>query len=257
MYKMEILLNSGISCQFQGQQSVYKTVMAKALEPSQVIRLPMQALKEVFDENPDILVRVVQIIMIRLQRVIFTALRNYLGLYSELVQNKPHKDRSKQPPPQPQPQPGPSAQAGPSTATKSSPTHHKPRVNYQDYVLHTLAMEATDLSRPDAMHNDVTEVPALTRHARRHSIAVDRDVELSLLHNTAIDGFIRELGLKDSDRHLLDGHIEFREAEPGITILREGCAEDVCLMIIITGSVSVLQQSVGYSGSKNTTNAEV
>lgn len=227
--------------------------MAKALEPSQVIRLPMKALKEVFDENPDILVRVVQIIMIRLQRVIFTALRNYLGLYSELVQIKPHKDRRGQPP-APQPQPALSTQ---TANTKSSPTHHKPRVNYQDYVLHTLAMDGSDFMRPDVMHNDVPEGTGPTRHARRHSIAVDRDVELSLLQNSAIDGFIRELGLKDSDRYLLDGHIDFKEAEPGITLLKEGCAEDVCLMIIITGSVSVLQQSVGYPGSKNTTSSEV
>lgn len=36
----------------QGNESVYKSVTAKAVEPSQVIRLPMKALKEVFDENP-------------------------------------------------------------------------------------------------------------------------------------------------------------------------------------------------------------
>lgn len=41
----------------------------------------------------------------------------------------------------------------------------------------------------------------------------------------AADGFIKELGLKDSDRHLLEGHIEFRDAEPGITLLRENCPD--------------------------------
>lgn len=71
-----------------GNPSVYKSVTAKAVEPSQVIRLPMYAFKEVFDENPDIMIRVIQVIMIRLQRVTFTALRNYLGLHSELVQNR-------------------------------------------------------------------------------------------------------------------------------------------------------------------------
>lgn len=114
---------------------------AKALEPSQVIRLPMKALKEVFDENPDILVRVVQIIMIRLQRVIFTALRNYLGLYSELVQIKPHKDRQKQ--------------QTPASNLKSSPTHHKPRPSFD--VSHTLSVEPTDFNRPD-MLNDLSDV---------------------------------------------------------------------------------------------------
>lgn len=66
--------------------SVYKTVSAKAVEDSQIIRLPLYAFKEVFDESPDILVRVVQVIMIRLQRVTITALHNFLGLPTEIVQ---------------------------------------------------------------------------------------------------------------------------------------------------------------------------
>lgn len=128
---------------FQGNESVYKSVTAKALEPSQVIRLPMKALQEVFQENPDILVRVVQIIMIRLQRVIFTALRNYLGLYSELVQMKPHsKDRRPQ-------------QPAPPTNLKSSPTLHKPRPSLD--ISHTLSVEPSDFARPDIM-NDLSEV---------------------------------------------------------------------------------------------------
>lgn len=189
----------------QGNESVYKSVTAKALEPSQVIRLPMKALKEVFDENPDILVRVIQIIMIRLQRVIFTALRNYLGLYSELIQTKPHKDRRPQ-------QPNP----------KGSPTHQKPRQSFEHYV-HTLSVEPQDFVRPD-MLNDLSEVPT-QKHNRRFSVVVDRETEAQSLNAYAIDGIIKELGLKDSDRYLLDGQIEFRDAEPGITLLREGCAD--------------------------------
>lgn len=148
----------------KGNESVYKSVTAKALEPSQVIRLPMKALKEVFHENPgmgkahfiqfqringfssflDMLIRVVQIIMIRLQRVIFTALRNYLGLYSELVQMKPpHKDRRPQP--------------IPPTNLKASPTHHKRRPSFDVNISHTLSVEASDFVRPDIM-NDLSEV---------------------------------------------------------------------------------------------------
>lgn len=41
----------------------------------------------------------------------------------------------------------------------------------------------------------------------------------------AADGFIKELGLKESDRHLIENHIEFRDAEPGVTLLRENCAD--------------------------------
>lgn len=50
-------------------------------------------------------------------------------------------------------------------------------------------------------------------------------METHTLISLAADGFIKELGLKESDKYLLEGHIEFRDAEPGITLLRENCAE--------------------------------
>lgn len=46
----------------------------------------MSAFKQVFDEYPDLLVRVVQVIMVRLQRVTITALHNCLGLSTEHIQ---------------------------------------------------------------------------------------------------------------------------------------------------------------------------
>lgn len=48
-------------------------------------RLPVQAFQEIFANSPETLVRVVQVIMVRLQRVTFTALHNYLGLSSQLI----------------------------------------------------------------------------------------------------------------------------------------------------------------------------
>jgi len=50
-----------------------------------VVRLPMAAFQEVFQEYPDIFIRVVQVIMVRLQRVTFTVLHQYLGLSTELM----------------------------------------------------------------------------------------------------------------------------------------------------------------------------
>ncbi|XP_031629019.1 neuropathy target esterase sws isoform X1 [Contarinia nasturtii] len=233
-----------------GNESVYKSVTAKALEPSQVIRLPMKALKEVFDENPDILVRVIQIIMIRLQRVIFTALRNYLGLYSELVQHKPHKDKRPQQQQQPPPPPSSQQQQQNQQNLKNSPTHYKPRQSFDiNSYAHTLSVEPNDFVRPD-MLNDLSEVPH-QKHSRRFSIAFDREMEAHTVLQMAVDGFIKELGLKDSDRHLLESHIEYRDAEPGITLLRENCQDDVCLLLVLSGSVSVLQEHIGFPGSKN------
>ncbi|XP_006900732.1 PREDICTED: patatin-like phospholipase domain-containing protein 7 [Elephantulus edwardii] len=67
-----------------GHAASYKTVSARAAVASTVLRLPAEALQGVFQKYPETLVRVVQIIMVRLQRVTFMALHNYLGLTTEL-----------------------------------------------------------------------------------------------------------------------------------------------------------------------------
>uniref|UniRef100_A0A4W6FQU4 lysophospholipase n=1 Tax=Lates calcarifer TaxID=8187 RepID=A0A4W6FQU4_LATCA len=69
---------------FQGYPAPYKTVSARAAVPSTVLRLPAAAFQSVFEKYPETLVRVIQIIMVRLQRVTFLALHNYLGLTTEL-----------------------------------------------------------------------------------------------------------------------------------------------------------------------------
>lgn len=48
----------------------------------------MIAFQEIFEENPEVFIRIMQVIMVRLQRVTFTALHQYLGLSSELFKVK-------------------------------------------------------------------------------------------------------------------------------------------------------------------------
>ncbi|XP_051516696.1 patatin-like phospholipase domain-containing protein 7 [Myxocyprinus asiaticus] len=67
-----------------GHPAPYKTVSARAAAPTTVLRLPAQAFQSIFEKYPETLVRVIQIIMVRLQRVTFLALHNYLGLTTEL-----------------------------------------------------------------------------------------------------------------------------------------------------------------------------
>ncbi|XP_055455900.1 patatin-like phospholipase domain-containing protein 7 isoform X5 [Psammomys obesus] len=67
-----------------GHTAPYKTVSARAAVSSTILWLPAAAFQGVFEKYPETLVRVVQIIMIRLQRVTFLALHNYLGLTTEL-----------------------------------------------------------------------------------------------------------------------------------------------------------------------------
>jgi len=66
-----------------GDLKPYKTVSAKAVEDTSILRLPGRAFVDVLQKYPDYLVRITQIITVRLQRVAFTALHNYLVLTSE------------------------------------------------------------------------------------------------------------------------------------------------------------------------------
>jgi hypothetical protein len=63
-----------------GQVSPYKTVQARAGVDSVVLRLSLQSLSTVFDQRLELLVQLVQMIMARVQRVVFVALHQYLGL---------------------------------------------------------------------------------------------------------------------------------------------------------------------------------
>ncbi|XP_044128612.1 patatin-like phospholipase domain-containing protein 7 isoform X1 [Bufo gargarizans] len=71
-----------------GHPAPYKTVSARAATASTILRLPANAFQDVFIKYPETLVRVVQIIMVRLQRVTFLALHNYLGLTTELFNSE-------------------------------------------------------------------------------------------------------------------------------------------------------------------------
>ncbi|KAJ4923138.1 hypothetical protein JOQ06_016478, partial [Pogonophryne albipinna] len=95
-----------------GHQKPYRTVSARAAEVSTVLRLPVEAFLAIFEKYPESLVRVVQIIMVRLQRVTVLALHNYLGLTNELFSHEMQPSRL--PPPSPHP-------------TRTSPIRHGKR----------------------------------------------------------------------------------------------------------------------------------
>lgn len=51
------------------------------------------------------------------------------------------------------------------------------------------------------------------------------DTDIPNLRVYALDGFLKELGLKEADKTLLEENIELQDAEPGTTLLTEGCAD--------------------------------
>lgn len=77
-----------------GHPSPYKTVSAAAVTDSTILRLPAHAFQIVLERFPESMVRVIQIIMIRLQRVTFMALHNYLGLSHELINPENPADKN-------------------------------------------------------------------------------------------------------------------------------------------------------------------
>lgn len=67
-------------------------------------------------------------------------------------------------------------------------------------------------------------------HSRKPSGTFDQTDEPTL-YSIAVEGFMKELGLKESEKKLLEGHVELKEAHPGVTILTEGKTEvrSLCL----------------------------
>ncbi|XP_031548812.1 patatin-like phospholipase domain-containing protein 7 [Actinia tenebrosa] len=75
----------GILDVLTGHTTALPQIRARAMVDSTVLKLPGKAFQEVFKKNPESLVRVVQIIMLRLQQVTFMAMHNFLGLSYELI----------------------------------------------------------------------------------------------------------------------------------------------------------------------------
>ncbi|XP_033822083.1 patatin-like phospholipase domain-containing protein 6 isoform X4 [Periophthalmus magnuspinnatus] len=129
-----------------GHQKPYKTVSARAAEVSTVLRLPVEAFLSIFEKYPESLVRVVQIIMVRLQRVTVLALHNYLGLTNELFSHEMQPSRL--PPPSPHP-------------TRTSPIRHGKR--FSSLTVPEEHREAAVKEAAAEQGKDVSSVPSLSR----------------------------------------------------------------------------------------------
>ncbi|XP_021704511.1 neuropathy target esterase sws isoform X1 [Aedes aegypti] len=200
-----------------GNTSQYKTVTARAMENSKVILLPMSAFKKVFDESPDLLVRVIQVIMIRLQRVTITALHNYLGLSTEYIQCSSQRKKVAVP-------------------LKNSPGHRRVPSDVQapshSLVGHTVTGEA----RPDMLADLADHVGS-----RRPSALPSEPMDDTLMKSIAVEGFLKELGLKEEDRTVVEQNIDIKEIAPGTTLTHQGRSDDVLLIFVISGGLTIAQ----------------
>uniref|UniRef100_A0A182PFX8 Neuropathy target esterase sws n=1 Tax=Anopheles epiroticus TaxID=199890 RepID=A0A182PFX8_9DIPT len=230
-----------------GNASTYKTVTARAMENSQVIRLPMFAFQQVFSECPDLLVRVIQVIMVRLQRVTITALHNYLGLSTEYIQASKRKaycflfepvfqiltnklrlcllqcssQRKKIPIAPP---------------TKGSPGHRRVPSDQVHPVPHSLVGEI----KPD-MLVDLSEAGQQHNVGRRTSGLPIEPIDHAVLKAHAVDGFMQELDLPDTFKQTIEESILIKEVSPGTTLVHQGVLDDVMLIFVIAGGLTLTQ----------------
>ncbi|XP_063392653.1 neuropathy target esterase sws-like [Cydia fagiglandana] len=245
-----------------GHSQPYKTVNAKALEDSQVIKLPMRAFQEVFHEYPDIFVRVIQIIMVRLQRVTFTALHQYLGLSAELV----NPGREKRRPTTVASSPGRKVTVDSSTSMHSP--HHSERVEHAQENGHMASspINIARKSRPDMVPDIATNTPQQQPDVQPTTSSFQRSKEGSSFkkNNTenmdeqaliriATEAFIKELGLENDQ--LLQGAVQVRDLPAGTYIMKEEShklyysikgepeiVQDVALVYLLSGALLVSQK---------------
>ncbi|KAG3288474.1 patatin like phospholipase domain containing 7, transcript variant X6 [Ictidomys tridecemlineatus] len=239
-----------------GHTAPYKTVSARAAAPSTILRLPAVAFQGVFEKYPETLVRVVQIIMVRLQRVTFLALYNYLGLTTELFNPESQaiplvsvasvaSGRTKrqvfcgteerlEKPPQPQ---DPCTSGGHNGATSD------------------LGM-ACDRARV-WLHSDL---PGNSMASKSKKNTMGAEVPSSVLHYSECrwdphgssgktDAIFRAAKedlltlMKLDDPSLLDGRVEFLHVPAGTVVSRQG-DQDVNILFVVSGLLHVYQQKI-------------
>ncbi|GFG31714.1 hypothetical protein Cfor_06274 [Coptotermes formosanus] len=262
-----------------GHTNPYKTVSARAMEDSTVVRLPMAAFQEVFQEYPDIFIRVVQVIMVRLQRVTFTALHQYLGLSTELMNPGTQRSKKQSPfagsPVRSRPRdnvvpkeesndmlPGASPdQADIMSLTSSSMNHHfttftrsRSRSSLEMKFPSPQSQPQPDMV-PDFDHQaqlspQAPDVQPNASNSKRRITAIPEPVDEETLIQIATETFVKELGLED-DTVLRGGKVEIREVPAGTYLMKEESHKDAALIYLLSGTL-VVSQKIPDSGHEVT-----
>uniref|UniRef100_A0A8C1JF91 lysophospholipase n=1 Tax=Cyprinus carpio TaxID=7962 RepID=A0A8C1JF91_CYPCA len=199
-----------------GHQRPYKTVSARAAEVSTVLRLPVDAFLSIFEKYPESLVRVVQIIMVRLQRVTVLALHNYLGLTNELFSHV-------------------------------SERRAKLDVSCCDVIADLIGIQkglrsdfdmAYERGRISVSAEDGAPTPPAFTRVRifLHSFHV---LHINILHD-ALSSYAL---FHHQDPALLNGRVTFHHAKAGSVLARQG-DQDVSLHFVLSGCLHVYQKMI-------------
>ncbi|BFZ05565.1 hypothetical protein BsWGS_08604 [Bradybaena similaris] len=264
-----------------GHPGTFRSVSARAKTDSTILRLPAHAFSSMFEKFNESAVKVVQIIMIRLQRVTFSALHNYLGLSQELLKPDGFGDSRElnihriSKPGHPannggftKPSPA-SASEGPleEAAGRTVPgTPHRKSVSFAsskpltepgshisdfDAALMRARVSVSDdrsivLSGSPPRRQSSVEATGAEGHASS-SYRSQTQADESLILDLAAKDLVNILGLKDPS--LLAGRITLSYVRSGSIFCRQG-DQDTSLYFLVKGTVSVLQNVVGESSKE-------
>uniref|UniRef100_A0AAR2J0S4 lysophospholipase n=1 Tax=Pygocentrus nattereri TaxID=42514 RepID=A0AAR2J0S4_PYGNA len=231
-----------------GYPAPYKTVSARAAAPTTVLRLPATAFQSVFEKYPETLVRVVQIIMVRLQRVTFLALHNYLGLTTELFN------------PESQAVPldtvasvlgegGPGrghrrhSQTEEHTADKL-PTHSSVERHVKFiflsffffcplYILKSILKKTVTMQDAPSVVYHYSDTGGHTGHVH-HS-------KVNAIFQAAKKDLLKTFPLQDPS--LLEGRVTLRQVKAGCVVAKQG-DQDVSMQFVISGTLHVYQRMI-------------
>ncbi|KAK3514878.1 hypothetical protein QTP70_033814, partial [Hemibagrus guttatus] len=224
-----------------GYPAPYKTVSARAAAPSTVLRLPASAFQSVFEKYPETLVRVVQIMMVRLQRVTFLALHNYLGLTTELFNTE--------------------SQAVPlenvaRVLGEGSPgrSHRRHSHTGEEAIAEKLVHGSTE-KQSDAGDGRPMQSPSMAfRKSRSMSTPLESSLSGSLITGCSESGgsdlstAFQKTELPPNpvaykDPSLLEGRVTLRQVKAGSVIANQG-DQDVSMQFVISGMLHVYQRMI-------------
>uniref|UniRef100_A0A8B9JRG8 lysophospholipase n=1 Tax=Astyanax mexicanus TaxID=7994 RepID=A0A8B9JRG8_ASTMX len=209
-----------------GYPAPYKTVSARAAMRSTILRLPASAFQSVFEKYPETLVRVIQIIMVRLQRVTFLALHNYLGLTTELFN---------------------SVRAQTYTHTYIPSFYFfgldKTQVNMEDPPSSPVQYKVLLLPHPSRIHTDKTEAVFAVFSTFSclfffYSVYFEENCDHAAY---AICGI--PLHRQQGDPSLLEGRVTLHQVKAGSVVARQG-DQEVSVQFVISGLLHVYQRMI-------------
>ncbi|XP_066449345.1 patatin-like phospholipase domain-containing protein 6 isoform X2 [Eleutherodactylus coqui] len=227
-----------------GHQRPYRTVTAKAVEKSTVLRLPVEAFCAVFKLYPQSLTRTIQIIALRLQRVTFLALHHYLGLTIELFQHDLHAESGTTRPTRPRLVRSMTHNEGdPESVSMVSPTRRRPPA--------LGSCKSASSGRPGVWRSLDCELEQ-SRMLQTPATTPDVDPDWESEENTKrlLENGIRQLArLMDlEDPSLLEKMVSLHHVKAENIIAKKG-DQDVGLHYVLSGRLHIYQGVTGREDS--------